>query len=166
MKPAARKPERLVRTKFRDLIYLCDRMREDEVQQYMAFSEADRFDPDVAALAFANTPGPQFTLLDADGVPVCAGGWFSVGPGVWQSWMVGTMDGWARHWRDITKSSRWLMDQLLANGARRLQTNALACRTEALEWYEKGLLMVPQGVWKGYGRGGEDVAHFARLKES
>ena len=49
--------------------------------------------------------------------------------------------------------------------ARRLQTSALASRTEAIDWYthKHGLKMEPCGVWDNYGRNGEAVAHFQRL---
>jgi hypothetical protein len=84
-------------------------------------------------------------------------------PGVWQSWMVGTQAGWDNHWRSITKGCRWLADQLFDQGARRLQTSALASRTWAIDWYVKSLKMTPCGVWKRYGIHGEDVAMFERL---
>ena len=96
-------------------------------------------------------------------MPAAAGGYHMTFEGVWQSWMVGTEDGWKNHWRSITKGCRWLADALFDQGARRLQTSALASRTEAIRWYIKGLKMKPCGVWEGYGRHGEAVAHFERL---
>lgn len=79
--------------------------------------------------------------------------------------MVGTIDGWTLHWRSIITAKRWLMDGLFEMGARRLQTNALASRAEALAWYGRSLGLVREGTWRKYGRQGEDVAAFARVAE-
>lgn len=158
-----RPPENLIRCRNAHLQYLSERMRPDEIEQYVALTGADKFDADVAAAAFMRTPGHKFTLLGPDGYPACAGGYEEVFPGVWQSWMVGSCEGWEHGWRSITKASRWLMDALFDMGARRLQTNALASRTRAIEWYERGLGLVREGTMRGFGAHGEDVAIFARV---
>lgn len=158
-------PKNLVKAKHADILLLCQNMRPDEIEQMQAFFDLDEYDADAAALILMNKQGPKFTLLDNNGHPVCSGGWEPVGHGIMQSWMVGTMAGWDRHWRSITKSSRWLMDTLLDNGIRRLQTNALASRVDACRWYTDGLKMQPEGIWRKYGRQGQDVAAFARVAE-
>src|SRR5262249_33098205 len=107
-------------------LYLCERAREDEIEQYLAITGAKEWNSEVAAAGFIGMPGMRFTLLGADNMPACAGGYHEVSPGVWQSWMVGSCDGWEHSWRSITKASRWLMDGLFEMGARRLQTNCLA----------------------------------------
>lgn len=163
---AARRPppSNLVACRPAHLVYLAHRMRADEIDQYLALTGAERYDPDVAVRGFINIPGPaKFTVVDRSGAPVVAGGFEEVIPGVWQSWMVGTDEGWAENWRSITKATRWLMDELLAGGARRLQTTALANREAAIHWYTNGLGMHQEGRWKNYGRNGEDVVQFARL---
>ncbi len=78
--------------------------------------------------------------------------------------MVGSADGWCRHWRSITRESRKVVKAMFATmGARRLQIQALASRTAAAEWYERGLGFRREGMLRGYGVNGEDVAMFARL---
>lgn len=151
------------------LVYLCENMRSDEIQQYLALTGAETFDPGVAALGMANmmATGPAFSVVvaDAEGrqLPVCAGGYTPVIPGVWSSWMVGTQVGWNRSWRTITKATVWAMEFMFNEmGARRLQTNALDSRDEACWWYQKSLRMIPEGVWAKFGKNGEDVACFAR----
>jgi len=148
-----------------DLLALCGNARADEIMQYEAlvgpWSACD------AAVGFYTRTGLKFAGVNGDGVAICAGGWDEIIPGVWQSWMVGTDEYWRAYWRSITKYSRRIMDELLYSGtARRLQTGALAARTAACEWYVRGLNMVPEGVCKNYGLGGEDMATFARVKES
>jgi len=158
----AKPPSNLIACSAWHLLYLCERMRPDEIEQYMAFYPAEKFDPEVAAIGFMNTPGMKFTLLGPDNLPACAGGYHEVLPGVWQSWMVGSCDGWKDGWRAITKASRWMMEGLFEMGARRLQTNALASRTKALEWYERGLKLKREGTWFKYGLQGQDVALYSR----
>jgi len=151
------------------LVYLCENMRADEIEQYLALTGAEKFDPAVAALGMGNmaAAGPAFSVVVKDDqgrqLPISAGGYTEVIPGVWSSWMVGTQAGWDKHWRTITKATIWVIDFMFNDmGARRLQTNALASRNEACWWYEKSLKMLPEGVWARFGKNGEDVACFAR----
>lgn len=151
------------------VIYLCERMREDEIEQLKAFThleDADgNYDPNAAARMFLAKSGPQFTVMGRDGFPAVCGGYDMAADGVWQSWMVGSMDGWEANWRTITKSSRWLMWSLFRTGARRLQTSAIASRCQAHEWYVRGLGMTHEGVQRKAGLNGEDVHHFGILAE-
>ena len=148
-----------------DLLYLCRRMRQDEVDQYTALSGYADFDYRRAALDFINQPGIKFTLLDDDDVPVCAGGYNEVSIGVWQSWMVGADAGWTKHWRSITRHSREVMTLLFEHGAHRLQTNALADRVLARRWYEKGLGLNHEGTLRRYTPDGRDLVVYAKIKE-
>lgn len=146
-----------------DILWLFPRMRADEQDQLDAFYEfADERE---AQMFFLAKRGPAYTLFDDQHLPVVTGGWESIAPGVMQSWMMCREDAFDGHWRSITKATRWLMDELLSRGIRRLQTNALATREAACQWYVDGLRMQPEGIWRKFGRGGEDVALFARVAE-
>ena len=123
-----------------------------------------RYDPEMAAKQLIGLSGVKFTGLGKDGMPIYAGGFFELRPGVWESWMVGSMEGWATHWRHMTKTARWLMQSLLDTGARRLQTSVLASRVKTCEWYVRSLGMVHEGTQRQFGRNGEDVACFSRVK--
>lgn len=147
-----------------DILMLCSNARPDEIEQYEAL--IGPWDMDDAANGFYNRAGIKFSLVNDDNISICAGGWDEIIPGVWQSWMVGTEQYWERYWRSITKYSLRTMQGLFDMGARRLQTNALASRTKACEWYMRGLKMHPEGVCKSFGLGGEDMATFVRLKEN
>jgi hypothetical protein len=155
---------RLVTPTMLDLLRLAAAARPDEIAQYEALV-GEKWNVDQVANGHFNRSGVKFTLVDDSDNPIVAGGYDMVGPQVWQSWMIGTSASWDAHWRSITKATRFLMDDLLANGARRLQTSALADRAMACKWYVKGLKMTPEGIMRGYGVNGEDVATFARLRE-
>jgi hypothetical protein len=159
-----RPPKGLIACRNGHLVYLCDRMREDERLQYEALTGC-AYNPEVAATGFINLPGVKFTVIGPDGFPAASGGYHEVIPGVWQSWMVGTEEGWRTSWRLITKATRWLIEGLMAGGARRLQTTALANRTCAIEWYTRALGLKYEGTHKKFGAHGEDVVAFARVAE-
>lgn len=149
-----------------DYAYLAARLRPDEIAQVLAMSGNLHYDPDLAAREFATIPGEAFVLVDDDNRPVLIGGFMPLRPGVFEGWMVGTVDGWAQHWRAITKTSRRLLDSLMADGAHRVQVTALASRTCAHDWYVRGLRMDQSPVCiVGYCASGDDAIMFARLKE-
>lgn len=158
-------PKNIVPCSMWHLLYLCEHMREDEIAQYMALTGADSYKPEIAANGMFNMGGPRFTLVDDDNLPVVAGGYAEVIPGVWNSWMVGTSEGWEKHWREITRASKWMIEFMFDKmGARRLETMALADRSAACFWYEKSLKMVPEGMRVGFGMNGEDVAFYGRVR--
>lgn len=151
------------------LVYLCRRMREEEREQWTVMSGATQYAPDKAAQGFINLAmgapaGYSLTALCPAGLPVMSGGYAMVLPGVWESWMLATDEGWARHWRAITKASRWLAERIFEAGAHRLQIQCLTSRRKALTWFDKALGFQPEGVQRGYGIGGQDVALYSRLR--
>lgn len=149
-----------------DFAYLARRMRPDEIAQFLALTGQKEYHPDFAARAFLMTPGMSFVLVDRANLPFCAGGFEEVRPGVWQTWMVGTMEGWAKHWRAITKHSRKTMDFLFnEQGARRIQTYALASRKDAHEWYARGLKQEFEGLHRQFFADGQDAVCYARVRE-
>lgn len=163
--PLVRKPDTVITANLKVIHYLCERARPDEVDQYEKLI-GEPYDPDVAAAMFLDAGPWRTAVLGKNGYPACAGGYRMVVPGVYQSWMVGTEIGWEEDWKEIHRATRWLMTALLDSGARRLQTNALASRTEACAWYEK-LGMKLEGIATGFGTGGEDVAMYglARIND-
>ena len=155
---------RLVEPTLMDLLALCYDARQDEIDQYESL--IGEWDYESAALAFFQRPGVKFGLMNDEGIVVCAGGWEELIRGVWQSWMVGTDDFWKKYWRSITKQSRFVMDQLLANkDVRRLQTGALKTRESACEWYVRGLKMKYESTCKNFGFNGEDMVIYVRFPE-
>lgn len=119
------------------LEYLAANARPDEVAQWEYFQGRAYAPSDVVAYVRLHQ-GPAFCVL-ADGVPVAAGGYFYVAPGRWSSWMIGTMEGWALHWRSITKAARWMMWAMFQTGAQRLETLVQPSREKTCEWYIRAL---------------------------
>jgi hypothetical protein len=164
----ARLPSNCVPVEPDHLVYLCHQMREEEREQYTVMT-GQIYHPGQAARRFINAAGDaprlcSVTVVGADGYPAVAGGYEYVSPGVWQSWMLGTAQGWAGHWRSITKASRWVADRAFDIGAHRLQIQCLTSRRAALTWFDKALGFSPEGVMRGYGPAGQDVALYARLR--
>ena len=146
-----------------DLLLLCNQARPDEIMQYEALVGKEWVTEEVAVDFFVRD-GTKFVLLEGD-KPICAGGYDLIIPGVWHSWMVGTMENWDTHWRSITKYSRRVMDGLFEEGARRLQTCVLAERKKACEWYVRGLKMQFEGSMRNFGSNGETMDMYARIRE-
>lgn len=147
-----------------DFAYIAANLRPDEIEQYLALTGLPEYVPDVAARSLVASPGSQFVMVSRDSLPVLVGGFCPVRAGVYEGWLAGTTQGWSNHWRAMTKVCRGLMDDLLANGAHRIETFALASRTQAHAWYERSLLMQREGVLRGYFADGQDAVVFARIK--
>lgn len=147
-----------------DVAYVARQMRGDEVAQFLALTGAETYDPNICAMALLAIRGPRFTLVGSDDLPFCVGGFEEISPGVFQPWMAGTMDGWEKHWRFITKTSRRCMDQLFEQGARRIQTIALASRKDAHEWYARGLRQQFEGLHRAWFADGQDAVCYARVR--
>jgi hypothetical protein len=144
-----------------DLRFLCERARPDEIEQWVALTGTP-WEPEIVAADLAARVGPQFVLLDKRGTPVVAGGFEYLIPGVWQAWMVGTVDGWRQHWRAITLNTNRIMRMVLRH-ERRIELLALASRTQTCTWYERGLRMQREGTSRGFGVNGEDAVRYARV---
>jgi len=148
-----------------DFARIARNLRPDEIEQFVAFTGAPGYKPDVLARTLLATPGTSYVLVDRTNLPIAIGGFEPLRPGVWQTWGIGTLDGWAKHWRAITKQSRRQMDYLFANGAHRIEIIALVSRHDAHRWYEEGLLMQCEGTLKGYCANGADAVMYARTME-
>ncbi len=123
--------------------YLAENLVADDVRQFLSFSEGNTYSPE-AVVDFVDTRSPHFRYCIIDPVthlPAAAFGGYGTRPGVMQSWMLSSPEGWNHCWRAITKGTRWLMDQVLVRGIDRIETFVLADREVTRRWYEKGLHM-------------------------
>ena len=148
-----------------DLLKVCSRPRQDEVEQYQELTGKD-WEVDAVANELYMRQGVKWVILDDDQQPLVVFGADLILPGVWQTWMVGSQKAWDENWKAITRHTRKAMDFMFDQaGARRIQTMALASRSEACKWYEKGLRMTQESIAKGFGVTGQDFACFVKLKE-
>lgn len=159
-------PSRMVKAKAVQLVYLCERMRADERHQWCVLSCEEEFDAEKAAAYFIGLSGFKFAMIGDDGYPVAAGGYRPTDyPGVWQSWMITTDAAWKLLPKSLTKGARWMADFMFDKvQARRLETNALAFRTQAIDWYLRGLKLTCEGTRRSFGVNGEDLVEFARVR--
>lgn len=144
-------------------LYLAERMRPDEQRHVLALTGADHYNADVAAEAAIRSEGLRFALLGDDGAPVVAGGYVPVRGHCWEAWMMGTLEGWEKHWIGITRGVRWTMARMFEQGATRIQVMTLADRLPALEWYERALGMQCDGKLCAAGARGEDLVIYSRV---
>lgn len=156
---------RLARPMLQDFAYLAARLPESEQAQWCAATGAAEFDADACARDFAKAGPLQWVLLGPDNLPLYACGGNEVAPGVLQTWALGSEAGWKAHGRAITKATRRLIDAMLEEGYRRVQTVAHADRRDAHVWYMRGLGMKHEGVLRKANADGSDAAMFARVKE-
>lgn len=147
-----------------DWAWLARHLRPDEASEFAAMTGRP-FDPGNAATTYIASTGLKYVLVDRNNLPLAAGCFERVREGVLETWAIGTLEAWDKHWRTITKVCRRQMDGLLASGVHRIQIVAMASRIEAHEWYERGLLMQREGLMKGYCADGSDAVMFARTKQ-
>lgn len=134
-----------------DMAILARNPRPDEAEQMAAMCGWSEYDPEAAAQRLVGSiNATTWALSGPDGLPFYAGGFLLVRPGVLECWAIGTPEGWARHWRAISKHTKRAIGEALQH-AHRIETVALASRTAAHDWYD----------WLGLGSEGVRVGHFA-----
>lgn len=147
-----------------DLLQICQNARPDEIEQYRAFSSLE-WDPEMVANDLFNRQGVSFSMVD-DNLAFAVCGWEPIIEGVWQAWMVGTMDNWEKYWRSITKLCRKTVAVMFAGETtRRLQISVLASRTKTCEWYVRGMKFKYESTLKNFGLNGEDIAIYVKFRE-
>ena len=149
-----------------DAACLAHRMRKDEIAQFLAVHGLSHYDPEQAARTFLATPGESYVMLDASNMPVLMGGFLPIRPGVFEGWQVGTDEHWAKHWRQICKVSRRMIDGFfMRDDVHRVQVCAVASReSSTFMWYERGLGLQREALIRRYCGNGEDAIMFARTK--
>lgn len=155
-------PCRLTVATAADVAILAPYMRPDEQAQMVALHGWAGFDPDAAARSIIAGMGSDcWALIGADRLPIAVGGFLPVRIGVLECWAIGTLEGWDRHWRSITKHCKREIRAALSTSAHRVQTVALASREAAHAWYRDGLGLQEEGRHAGFFANGEDGISFA-----
>jgi hypothetical protein len=144
-----------------DFLQVCSKLPADEIEQFEAFT-GEPYNWQRAAALFSQRPGPSWVIV-ADGTPIVVAGFDQIRPGVWQDWLLSTPAAWDKYWRSVTKISRRVMDEMLQQGAHRLQCVSLASRIHAHRWY-RPLGLEREGLLRAYGVNGEDAVMYSRLR--
>lgn len=151
---------RLVDATLSDLDFIVPNMRSDEIEQFLAFTGMERFDPVEAAFMFATIGGPRWTITDAQGKPLVTGGIETRRQGAGRPWMAGPRTAWERYGWQITRICRRLFDNAIEGGHyERLEILAIPSRTDACDWYKRGLGFEFEGLRKRYVNGRDCVAY-------
>jgi len=109
------------------------------------------------------TNGLSYCALSDSGEPVVVGGLNFITPSVAQAQMFGT-DKWCEVYKEVTKATRQVMDQVLNESVKRIQVRSLAEHHIAHKWYEKSLDMRLESKIHSYGKNGEDFVMYYRLR--
>lgn len=150
-----------------DYVALAQRMPPDEIAQYLAATGLASFDPQEAAKTLLCIPGVVHCIANEEGRPIALGGYEPVRTGVWQCWMVSAAEDWPTYGRQLTRIVRRFQSWMLESpDCRRLQLYSLPERTQAHEWYLKGLGMTQEGRHRQYFADGSDALCFAIVKEN
>lgn len=138
----------MVRATAADIACVAAKMRPDEQQQWSALT-GRVYDADSATRMAIQVGGHAWALVDGSGRPFLVGGFHVDRPGVANVWLMGTMDGWEKHWRQITKICRRSIAAMIDSEFHRVEVTSLASRTEAGKWYARiGLTHTePQAAW-------------------
>lgn len=150
-----------------DICYVADNMRQDEIEQHLSITGKTEYYPNEFVARVLDFMGEiRFGMYDNDGVPYCIGGYTEVSPMVWQTWMMGTQEGWEKNWRSITKLSKRTMDNLLDSPiCHRIQCYSLHSRHKTHEWYRRGLGMEFEGIRYKRFADGQNAACHIKIKE-
>ena len=147
-----------------DFLRVCTDLLPEEVEQYEAIT-GERFHATQAAANRYLRASPSWGIATPE-EPLCVGGFDCVRPGVWRTWMLTRpMAFEPANWRIVTRYCRQAVDRVMESGANRVECEALASRTQALRWYEKGLRMQREAVSRKAGAAGQDFVTFVRVRE-
>lgn len=154
------KEDRIVDARYRDLLWICENLRERDRQEIFALQHVD----DARAVADRAYCSPLSRVgLASDGEPAVAFGAFELWPGVWSVFLFGTDRfrdaGWfvARHIRAR------VLPLLLGAGAHRAQCYALVGHNSAEDFIRR-MGGKEEAYLEGFGRDGEDFRLFRWLR--
>lgn len=145
------------------LQYLADHLSAVERDVWGAFLGDGARDCEALARTWMGYDGAKVAVVDATGMPVAIGGFLPVRGQVYAGWTALTEAAWTQHAKSVTHAMRWLMGQLYAQGARRLEATTVAKHTHVLNWYTYALGLSADGILPAAGVQGEDLAVYSRI---
>jgi hypothetical protein len=107
--------------------------------------------------------GPKWCGAREDGQAVAAGGFVPVRPGVFQTWFVATDEAWGEYTVEVTRICALVLENMLAQGAHRIETYVLASRRAARLWYTR-IGLKREAALPGYGSKGETALLYTAVR--
>ncbi len=145
-----------------DCVYVCQRMREDDFNEFIATQEAQTKDSIIKQLLAQN--GEHYTILNQKNIPVLIGGTFYDNPGVATIWLVATDEISKRDFWVTTKFITNLMTIMLSNKTcHRFQASSIGYRSVAQKWLQNKLGLEYEGKLKGFCRNGYDLLLYGKV---
>jgi hypothetical protein len=150
-----------------DLCQVAENMREDEIEQFLSVTGLKEYDPNEFVRVMLDCMGEiRFALYDDNDMAYCIGGLVEVRHKVWQTWMMGTEEGWRDHWKSITKLSKRVINDLINSDlCHRVQCYSLHNRHKTHEWYRRGLGLEFESVTHKFFADGQNAVCYIRIKE-
>lgn len=146
-----------------DCVYVCQRMREDDLNEFKATQKAQSKEEIVKQLLAQN--GEHYSIYNRSGVPVLVGGTFYENPGVATIWLIATNEIKNRDWWVTTKFINGLMDLMFDNNiCHRIQASSIGWRSVAQKWLQFDLGLEYEGKLKGFCINGYDLLMYGKVK--
>ena len=145
-----------------DCVYVCQRMRQDDFNEFKATQKAQTKEEIIRQLLTQN--GEHYTICNKKGIPVLVGGTFYENPGVATIWLVATDEISKKDWWVTTKFIKGLMNLMLDNKVcHRIQASSIGWRTVAQNWLQFKLDLEFEGKLKGFCKNGYDLFMYGKV---
>ena len=145
-----------------DCVYVCQRMRKIDFDEFTATQEAQTTDQIIKQLLAQN--GEHYTICNKKNIPVLIGGTFYENPGVATIWLLATDDITNRDFSVTTKFINGLMEIMLDNKTcHRFQASSIGYRSVAQRWLQFNLGLEYEGKLKGFCRNGYDLLLYGKV---
>jgi hypothetical protein len=143
-----------------DLVYVCRNMAADQRAQIEEMGGL-RINPEILAANLYTSCERAWVGVEPDGAPLFVGGFDYLHDGVYQDWLITRPEAWTHHAVSMTKVCRGMIDDLMREGAHRVQAMVLAERKKVRDWYRL-IGYQHEGTLKAYTAFGKDVVIYAR----
>lgn len=142
-----------------DVALCASKLIEADREQWCEFGVIDKWDASAVALECWSYAGPKWAICGEDGMPLAVAGCRRMRRHVYQSWFLSGNELWT-HGKKVTEVTQFVMREMLAGDAHRIETLCLASRSDARSWYETiGLHF--EAEFPNYGVSGAAAAQYA-----
>lgn len=146
-----------------DCVYVCQRMRQDDFNEFTATQMASDKEGIIKQLLTQN--GEHYTICNRKNVPVLIGGTFYENQGVATIWLIATDEISKRDWWVTTTFITSLMKHMLKEKTcHRFQASSIGWRSVAQNWLQFKLGLEFEGKLKGFCKNGYDLFMYGKVR--